>query len=168
MKYLLALSLAIGVHLEQAAQETVTYGPWQGYWQQARLSAYSPHDALDAEYHATKGERWRWITADGRTDVRERPYGVAASSGIPFGTAIFIPTGYGYLDETLPAPHQRVLTVDDRGATLERSESASGRQALDLRYRTEYSALAFGVKDAWVFIITGDALPTPAPERREE
>lgn len=138
------------------AQEIVTYGPWQGYWQQARLSAYSPHDALDREYHESKGERWRWITADGKTDVRHEPYGLAAPSSVRFGTRIFVPRGHGYLDDSHSAPHKRVFTVSDRGGLIERGTKAEGRIWLDLRYRTEHSALAFGVKDAWVFIITGD------------
>ena len=139
------------------AQEITTHGPWKGYWIKARLSAYSPHDALDREYHATKGGRWRWITADGKTDVRSRPYGIAAPSRIPFGTRIFLPTGYGYLDTSMPSPYQRCFVVDDRGGAIESRWLAGESLPLDLRYRTEYSALAFGVKDAWVFIITGDA-----------
>ena len=139
------------------AQEIVTYGPWQGYWQQARLSAYSPHDALDREYHETKGERWRWITADGRTDVRTVPHGIAAPSSLPFKTRILIPNGHGFLDSSRTSPHSRCFTVDDRGAAIDSGAVLEGRLWLDLRYRTEHSALAFGIKDAWVFIITGDA-----------
>jgi hypothetical protein len=155
MTRLLLLSLLGLTHAQ--AQEVIQYGPWLGYWQQARLSAYSPHDALDREYHESKGERWRWITADGRTDVRTAPYGIAAPSTLPFGTRVFVPKGLAYLDETLPSPYDRSLVVDDRGSAIERGALSEGRLWLDLRYRTEYSALAFGVKDAWVFIITGDA-----------
>jgi hypothetical protein len=56
-----------------------------------------------------------------------------------------------------PSPHERVFAVSDRGGLIERGSLHEGRLWLDLRYKTEYSALAFGVKDAWVFIITGDA-----------
>lgn len=138
------------------AQETITYGPWQGYWQKARLSAYSPHDALDWEYHATKGERWRWITADGTTDTRVSSYGIAAPSRYRFGQRMFIPTGIGYLDQSRGDAHSRVFTVDDRGSAIESGSKHESRLWLDLRYRTEHSALAFGVKEAWVFVITGD------------
>ena len=145
-----------------SAQEIITYGPWQGYWQQARLSAYSPHDALDKAYHETKGERWRWITADGRTDVRSEPYGLAAPSSIRFGTRVFIPTGHGYLDRSRPTPDERLFVVSDRGERIERGSAAGQRICIDVRFRTEYSALAFGIKDALVFIITADA-----PAQRE-
>lgn len=136
------------------AQETITYGPWQGYWTKARLSAYSPHDRIDAVYRATKGDRWRWITADGKTDVRISPYGIAAPRSIPFGQRIFIPTGHGYLDASRANPHERCFVVSDRGSAVERGNGSDGCLWLDLRYKTEYSALAFGVKEAWVFVIT--------------
>jgi hypothetical protein len=138
-------------------KEIVQYGPWQGYWQQARLSAYSPYDALDRDYHESKGERWRYITADGRTDVRRNPYGIAATSSLAFGSRIFIPAGYGYMDQSMSALPQRVFRVDDRGAALEGAGLGEIYLRIDVRYRTEYSALAFGVKDAWVFIITAGA-----------
>jgi hypothetical protein len=51
--------------------------------------------------------------------------------------------------------------VDDRGAAIEHGAVPEGGIRLDLRYRTEYSALAFGIKDAWVFIITADAHQPP-------
>lgn len=152
---LLLLSLLGLTHAQ--AQEVIQYGPWLGYWTKARLSAYSPHDALDREYHESKGERWRWITADGTTDVRRRPHGIAAPSSVPFGTRIFIPLGYSYLDQTHASLPERIYAVDDRGSAIERGSESDLRLCLDLRYRTEHSALAFGVKDAWVFIITGGA-----------
>ncbi len=140
--------------LAHASEEIVHYGPWQGYWIKARLSAYSPHDALDREYHESKGERWRWITADGTTDVRRTPHGIAATSILPLGSRVLIPTGHGYLDESRSRPHERVFGVDDRGGLLEGAGPGELPLRLDLRYRTEYSALAFGIKDAWVFVIT--------------
>ena len=154
----LILISILGILTSHAQEkEIIQYGPWIGYWQQARLSAYSPHDALDRAYHETKGERWRWITADGRTDVRASPYGIAAPSHVLFGTRIFIPRGHGYLDSSMSDPRQRCFLVSDRGSAIERGSGADSRLWLDLRYRTEHSAIAFGVKDAWVFIITGDS-----------
>jgi len=158
----IATLLLTGLLSHGQAQETIQYGPWQGYWIQARLSAYSPHDALDKAYHETKGERWRWITADGRTDTRVSHHGIAAPSGYRFGQRIFIPRGLGYLDESRPDAHGRVFAVDDRGSAIESGSKSGTRAWLDLRYRTEYSALAFGIKDAWVFIITSDAKPPSA------
>lgn len=151
---LLCLTLLPLAAMENSHEEITQYGPWKGRWVKARLSAYSPHDRIDAAYHATKGDRWRWITADARTDVRAVPYGIAAPSSIPFGRRIFVPVGLSYLDHSRSAPHQRVFTVDDRGAAIEGGiQSGGGILRLDLRYRTEYSALAFGVKEAWVFVI---------------
>lgn len=158
--HLVTLRLAILFTLAGACyaqQEIIQYGPWKGWWTKARLSAYSPHDALDKAYHESKGERWRWITADGRTDVRRIPHGIAAAGRFDFGTRIFIPTGYGYLDQGRSGLHSRVFTVDDRGGFIESKDVPGESAALDLRYKTEHSALAFGVKDAWVFIITEDA-----------
>lgn len=151
---LLLSSLCYGQEINE--KEIITYGPWIGYWQQARLSAYSPHDALDREYHESKGERWRYVAADGKTDVRLHRHGIAAPSSLQFGQRVFIPTGHGYLDSSRPDGPSRVFRVDDRGAIIERHAQSGRGIALDLRYWTEYSALAFGVKDAWVFIITGD------------
>jgi hypothetical protein len=158
IRLLLIATLQGLFHVTPAQENQITqYGQWLGWWAKARLSAYSPHDALDREYHESKGERWRWITADGKTDVRKTPYGIAATSSLALGSRVFIPTGYGYLDQSRPGASERVFWVDDRGALLERAGSGEIHLRLDLRYRTEYSALAFGVKDAWVFIITGDA-----------
>ena len=151
----LTLILLLGLS-HGTAQEIVTYGPWIGYWQQARLSAYSPHDALDRDYHETKG-KWRWITADGKTDVRYSPYGIAAPSAWPFGTRIVIPVEVGYLAISRPGIHSRCFVVDDRGSAIERGYLSEKRLFLDLRFRTERSALAFGTKHLWVFIITGDS-----------
>jgi hypothetical protein len=150
---LLLLTLGV-INGQETSQDLETYGPWRGRWVKARLSAYSPHDALDKEYHASKGERWRWICADGKTDVRNEPYGLAAPDSLRFGTRIFIPTGHGYLDTGRPSPNERVFVVSDRGGFIQRWKSPDGSIALDVRFRTEYSALAFGVKDAWVFVIT--------------
>jgi hypothetical protein len=149
--FLLVSTYAYG---QETSQDLETYGPWKGRWVKARLSAYSPQDRIDAVYRASKGERWKWITADGRTDVRRTPHGIAAISSVPFGTRIFIPAGYGFLDATLPSPNQRVLRVDDRGSRLDGAGPGEIQLRLDLRYRTEYSALAFGIKEAWVFVIT--------------
>lgn len=108
------------------------------WWRlRALTTAYTPNDAIDGAYHATKGERWRWITADCETDVREEPYGVAVDPrAIPYGTDIRVP---GY--------HRgAAVTADDTGGRLRQSWSR-GVLHLDLRYRHGSSATAWGRKD---------------------
>lgn len=152
--FILALFTMLPLAAEEMyAQEITQYGPWKGRWVKARLSAYSPHDRIDAVFRATKGDRWRWITANGKTDVRNSPYGIAGPSSLRFGQRIFIPRGHAYLDESRASGHERLFVVDDRGAAIERGSMSEGRIWLDLRYRTEHSALLFGVKEAWVFVI---------------
>lgn len=134
-----------------------------GRWVTVRATAYSPHDAIDGSYHASKGERWRWITADGRTDVRQSPYGIAVprlAGGRPawaFGTRVIIPAGQGYLDQTGPA--DRIFTVDDCGGGIRGRTESTGILHIDLRYRYESSAMRFGGDLGWrelrVFVIDG-------------
>jgi 3D (Asp-Asp-Asp) domain-containing protein len=97
----------------------------------ALTTSYSPHDIIDDAYRKTKGERWLHITADGETDVREEPYGVAVDPLlIPYGTPIRVP---GY--------HRgQVVEADDTGACVRRSRR-QGVLHLDLRYRHTSSAL---------------------------
>ena len=124
-----------------------------GRWMTVRATAYSPHDSVDGDYHASKGARWRWITADGRTDVRERPYGIAApmlegkKPVLPFGTRIVIPAGQGYLDQA--RPHQRTFIVDDTGSGIRKRTRASGILHLDLRFRSEAAARSFAGERGW-------------------
>jgi len=125
----------------------------QGRWLTVRATGYSPHDAVDGAYHATKGERWRWITADGRTDVRQRPYGIAvpilagSRPAWPYGTRVMIPAGQGYLDQS--RPDERIFTVDDTGSGIRKRTSSSGVLHLDLRFRSEAAARTFGGDRGW-------------------
>ncbi len=133
----------------------------RGRWVTVRATAYSPHDAVDGSYHATKGERWRWITADGRTDVRQSPYGIAVPRlaggrpAWPYGTRVLIPAGQGYLDQS--QPDDRIFTVDDCGGAIRGKTERSGVLHIDLRYRSESSARQFGGDLGWqelrVFIL---------------
>ena len=124
-----------------------------GRWLTVRATAYSPHDAIDGHYHATKGDRWRWITADGRTDVRTTPYGIAVPRlaggrpAWPYGTRVLIPAGQGYLDQT--RPDQRIFIVDDTGAGIRRRTKESGILHLDLRFRSEEAARSFAGASGW-------------------
>ncbi len=126
----------------------------KGYWVTVRATAYSPHDALDGDYHHSKGDRWRWITADGRTDVRSVPYGIAVPLLCggrpiwPYATRVLIPAGQGYLDLS-GGPADRTFAVDDCGSAIRRRSIATGILHIDLRFRHESSALAFGGSDGW-------------------
>lgn len=147
---------------------------YTGHWVEAVATAYSPHDRLDAAYRATKG-RDLHMTAGRVSDVRRVPYGVAAPQAVdglslPLRTRVIIPRGYGYLDRTpghdADGPG-RVFLVDDTGGAITARTRATGRMHLDLRYRTESSALSFnrtGHMDLRVFVITGLAPSEPAAE----
>ena len=125
----------------------------RGRWLTVRATAYSPHDAIDGGYHASKGERWRWITADGRTDVRSVPYGIAvprlagSRPAWPYGTRVLIPAGQGYLDRSLP--DERIFTVDDSGGAIRGKTERSGVLHIDLRFRSEASARQFAGDRGW-------------------
>jgi 3D (Asp-Asp-Asp) domain-containing protein len=126
----------------------------EGYWVKAVVTAYSPHDAIDSDYHLTKGKD-RWHTAS-MVDVREQAYGVAVPHNgrgkplVPYGAKIYIPVGYGYLDES--RADDRWFPVDDTGGAITRNTSDTRQIHLDLRYRTEYSALRFGRQEIDVYI----------------
>lgn len=128
----------------------------EGYWVRAVVTAYSPHDAIDSDYHLTKGKD-RWHTA-AMVDVRERPHGIAVPHDgrgkplIPYGSRIFIPQGNGYLD--VSRSDNRWFPADDTGGAITRMTKATGVIHLDLRYRTEYSALRFGKQEIDVYILT--------------
>lgn len=141
-------SLCIAVALSAQAP-AVTYEGQTGEWMRVVATAYSPSDALDAGYRATKGAD-RWRTAYG-VDVREVPYGIAAPTYLAHAE-IIIPSGQGYLDRS--RPYERTFTVDDTGAMVRRRSAESGRLHLDLRYRTEASARRFGTRELWVFIVS--------------
>lgn len=118
----------------------------------ARVTAYSPHDAIDAAYRATKGERWRWITADGRTDVREAPYGVAAAQrALPFGARVRVP---GY--------HRgQTVEVDDTGGGM-RQSWRQGTLHLDVRFRTASSSGAWRTRMAVIEVDPQSITPEQA------
>lgn len=148
-------AIEAGFLREQAARPAPAPAPEPaGHWLTVRATAYSPHDALDGTYHQSKGERWRWITADGRTDVRRVPYGIAVPllpGGRPiwpYATRVFIPAGQGYLDRS-GSPADRTFAVDDCGGAIRRRTNASGILHIDLRFRHESSARDFGGSQGW-------------------
>jgi hypothetical protein len=152
-----ALVIIIGATMQQCHGDE--FGGWIGRWEQVVATAYTPSDPLDDAYHATKGERWRWICADGTTDVRRKPYGVAVPlrRGEPawaFGTRLIIPTGLGYLDRC--RADERVFTVDDVGNGSQYFPSEDGLLHIDLRWVDRRDALRWagpeGKRRIWVFI----------------
>jgi hypothetical protein len=143
---------------------------WLGDWVEVVATAYSPIDPIDGAYHATKGPRWRWITADGLTDVRLEPYGVAVPNrgGRPrwaYGTKLLIPIETGYLART--RPDDRVFEVDDTGGRISSLTRETGRVHIDLRFKTPASAVQWagpsGSRVIKVFKITGPAPARPMP-----
>lgn len=136
-----------------------------GYWLDVRATAYSPADPLDSDYRRTKGPRWLHICADGETDVREEPYGIAVPRQqqggrlrplLAYGTKVFIPTGYGYLDQS--RTDERIFEVDDTGSAITRRTQTSGVTYIDLRFRSAESARAWagpkGYRELHVFVYT--------------
>ena len=120
------------------------YQGWLGHWETVVATAYTPSDPIDDAYHDSKGARWRWITADGVTDVRRKPYGVAVPlrHGEPwwrFGTRVIIPTGLGYLDRS--RADEREFVVDDVGNGAAYFPSEAGHVHIDLRWVDRRDAL---------------------------
>lgn len=153
MKILILLILALTSYASE------TYQGFTGYWLKVNATAYSPHDPLDGHYRATKG-KWLHKTADGITDVRTTPYGVAVPStnGIPtieYGTKIIIPD-----------VSNKILKVDDTGAAIRRITKETGILTIDIRFKTTKDAIKWvgdiGRKQIKVFIVTGKA-----PRQRE-
>lgn len=145
------------VELDRTAAPTPVAAPVRTWWRlRALTTGYSPHDAGDGAYHAAKGERWRWITADLTTDVRDIPYGVAVDPrAIPYGTDVIVP---GY--------HRgKTVDADDTGGCLRQSWSR-GVLHLDLRYQTAASAAAWGSKQVTVLVDVTD-LPSDHRSRLE-
>ncbi len=145
------------------AQAGETYLGYEGYWRSVVATAYSPQDPIDGHYRASKGERWKHITADGTTDVREDPYGIAVPyrDGRPlfveYGTAIIVPVETGYLKNT----KNRIFYADDTGGTINRNTRRTGVPHIDLRYQDHSWAKKWGKKSIRVFVITGRAPPAP-------
>lgn len=125
----------------------------RGRWELVCATAYSPHDPIDDAYRATKG-KWLHITADGETDVREDPYGVAVPlrkgnrPHLPFGTRIFIPEETGYLSRN----KERVFDVDDVGNGRQYFPTRKGCLHVDLRFKDHSSAVRWAGPKGYRFI----------------
>lgn len=151
-------------------------GRWAGRWIEVAATAYTATNAIDSEYHASKGTRWRWVLADGRTNAKRTPYGIAVKLTrggdgkwrpvLPFGTRVYVPTGYGYLDRS--RAEERVFCVDDGSASSRYDARIGGRMHVDMRWVDTADAIrwsgASGHQVMRVFVIERD-LPRPETAR---
>lgn len=159
LRTLLLSLIVVGVNADE-------YMGYLGYWKVVKVTAYSPHDRIDGSYHKTKGDQWRWITADGKTDVREHPYGIAVprrnqTPVLAYGTQVIIPKGFHYIDSR----ENRVFECDDTGGRISALTRRTGVVHFDLRFKTEAAALQWakkGITSIKVFVIQGKA-PVPIP-----
>lgn len=149
-------------------------GLFSGRWVEVAATAYTPTNAIDSEYHASKGTRWRWILADGKTHAKRTPYGIAVKlfegkdgkwrPALPFGTRVYIPTGYGYLDRA--RKDERIFTVDDGSASTLYQTKIEGRMHVDLRWIDTGDAIrwsgATGHQNMRVFVIEQEVVREPA------
>ena len=150
-------------------------GRWEGHWIEVAATAYTPTNAIDSVYHAAKGTRWRWILADGHTNAKRTPYGVAVKltqggdgrwrPALPFGTRLYVPVGSGYLDRS--RPESRVFPIDDGSASSQYDAHVDGRMHIDLRWIDTGDAIRWsgdeGHRMLRVFVIERDAPLPPEP-----
>lgn len=132
------LSLAAGLCARGIGAEPLT-----GRWMEVKASAYCPCPLCC-------GVRAAGLTADG-TSTDAVPYGIAAHPAyLPYGTAVLIPTGQGYLDES--RPFARVFRIDDTGGVIRRLTVSSPDVWIDLRFRSHASAVRWGVRSLRIFV----------------
>ncbi len=80
-------------------------------------------------------------------------HGIAADQrALPFGSSVWIPTGYNYLDNQAADDDQRTFTVDDTGGAIVSKTRSTGILHLDLRFIHHRNAVKFGVKSATIYI----------------
>jgi 3D (Asp-Asp-Asp) domain-containing protein len=98
------------------------------------------------------GRRAAGITAN-NTKVKDVPYGIASDPDrIPYGTTIWIPAGYGYLDNARQGDEARQFTMDDTGGALRRETKELGVLRIDLRFIQHRNAKRFGRKLITIYI----------------
>ena len=143
---------------EPPVEDETHHRGFTGRWVEVCATAYTPTNDIDAEYHATKG-KYRWKTADGRTDVRRVPYGIAVPLQRrsdkklpvwPFGTRVIIPTGYGYLDRS--RPEERMFKVDDTSESSKFFYSKNGKLHIDVRFVDDADAIKWAGPKGYRFI----------------
>ena len=129
----------------------------KGRWVTVIATGYSPKDKIDKNHPHCKDD----FTAS-MTRISKNPYAVAipmsrdirGRSSVPviadYGTKMYIPTGYGYLDNS--RPEDRIFTCDDTGGVINSRTRRTGIPHIDLRFKTEAAAKKFGKKRIEVFI----------------
>lgn len=144
--------------IELPVDDATHYQGFVGRWVTVCATAYTPTNAIDSAYHETKGA-YRWKTADGRTDVRRVPYGIAvplqrrSDKKIPvwkFGTKVIIPTGYGYLDRLRPS--DRVFKVEDTSESEKFFYEKKGCLHIDVRFVDDADAIRWAGPLGYRFI----------------
>ena len=152
------MALALYAHAS-AATVLELYGPYRGYWLEVDATAYSLFDQDGSHNDLGKPGKWAHRTADGVTDTREVPYGMAVSmihrggKILPLGTSVVIPWGFGYLDRI--RENDRVFPVDDVGAF--KTKSAAGLFRVDVRFKDYADAVRWagptGHRTIRIFVI---------------
>ena len=118
----------------------------KGRWVLAKVTAYTPWDAIDKDSGFQDG-----FTSTMK-DTREHPYGIAADpSAIPYGTKIYVPGYYESILNNKTTKPVDMPEVDDTGGAMRKSWR-SGVLHLDVRYRTTEAARNWGSKRMKVFI----------------
>lgn len=98
------------------------------------------------------GVRAAGITAN-NTKVSEVPYGVASDPDrLPYGSTVWIPPGFGYLDVSRGEDGQRQFPVDDTGGVVRRRTRETGTVHVDLRFIQHRNAKRFGVKRMTIWV----------------
>lgn len=145
--------------VELPLEDEFNHKGFKGRWVEVCATAYTPTNPIDADYHATKG-KYRWKTADGRTDVRRVPYGIAVplqlrkdDKKIPvwaFGTRVIIPAGNGYLDRS--RPDDRIFKIDDTSESSKFFYSKEGKMHVDVRFIDYKDAIKWAGPQGYRFI----------------
>jgi 3D (Asp-Asp-Asp) domain-containing protein len=129
----------------------------KGRWVTVIATAYSPKDKIDSNHPHCKDD----FTAS-MTRISKNPYGIAVPmrrdgrgrSTVPvvaeYGSQIYIPSGYGYLDNS--RKEDRIFVCDDTGGLINRNTRVTGIPHIDLRFKSEAAAKKFGKKKIEVFI----------------
>ncbi len=129
----------------------------KGRWITVIATAYSPKDKIDKNHPHCKDD----FTAS-MTRISKNPYGVAVPmrkdrhgrSSVPviadYGTTIYIPSGYGYLDKS--RREDRIFVCDDTGGVINSNTRRTGIPHIDLRFKSETDAKKFGKKKIEIFV----------------